>query len=211
MKDPSINAYMLFLVLVYLVQVVYEFPILIVAPWGYPPQWGLVEYDVRLKRKPLDRVHFKCKSCSSTIALLASLLKHGFTNVHLAIIGVDTRVKPNSKGDYRKTVMERYKGDFKTLIDKTIEVNEFDEVLGRRLKAYGNGDSRVSFIIIPGVGIYYGYDYRGDIDQIFLTIYSRLLGVLERSELSKAMVVLDLTHGINYQTVITLYAVELHS
>jgi CRISPR-associated protein Csx1 len=150
---------------------------LIVAPWGNPPQWRKAKYRVEVKH-PALRIEAKdVEGCSSTAALAQQLRKAGAVDV--LIFGIDTAVPPAGRG-LREAVEEKYR--------------EWARALGVE------GD----VASLPGIGLYHGWRFQATALHIFNKALHAILQKAE--ELRPSFMVVDLTHGVNYQTVAVLYA-----
>ncbi|MGC8584296.1 MAG: CRISPR-associated CARF protein Csx1 [Thermoproteus sp.] len=149
---------------------------LIVAPWGNPPQWRRAKYRVEVKHPALRIEAEDVEGCSSTAALAQQLRKAGAVDV--LIFGIETAVPP--AGGLREAVEEKYR--------------EWARALGVE------GD----VASLPGIGLYHGWRFQATALHIF---NKALHAILQKAEESRpSFMVVDLTHGVNYQTVAVLYA-----
>ncbi|MGC9051943.1 CRISPR-associated CARF protein Csx1 [Pyrobaculum sp.] len=150
---------------------------LLIAPWGNPPQWRKAKYRVEVKHPALRIEAEDVEGCSSTAALAKQLGKTG--DVDVLIFGMDTAIPPADQG-IRKAVEEKYR--------------EWAKTLGVE------GD----VVSLPGIGLYHGWRFKATALHIF---NKALHAILQKAEKSKpSFIVVDLTHGVNYQTVAVLYA-----
>ena len=169
---------------------------IVIASWGFPPQWRRAKYRLHLVDRGYN-IDFSCETCCSTVALAAALnLKESVNLCKVVVIGADSVLSPENFSDgvsFRKGVKNAFKGFVQALLRKencacceSLSPDVFD------------------VFIIPGIGKYYGYQFNGTIEQIFVSVFYRVLAVLR--EVKKADIFLDITHGINYQVVASLYA-----
>jgi CRISPR-associated protein Csx1 len=177
--------------------------ILLVASWGNPSEWRPARY-----RLPLQSVFHEglrrsleaklqgvevCLSNCSTLAL-ASLLKRASVEVEMLVFGLDTLVQPASSGDLRKRAEEVYRG----FAEKFIRECSCCSILER------GEEPPVRVVVTPGMGMFHGYAYKGSPVHIFNVAFSRILESVERFE--PTFIVVDITHGVNYQMTAILYA-----
>lgn len=176
--------------------------ILVIAPWGYPPQWGKADYTVSFQEHPLLRKieQTRCRTCSSTIALMASLNKLNKVEekyrpeVKALIIGLDTIVDPGaaSSDNLRREAKRLYHDYFRQILQESKDcASSIDE-------------KSVEIHVIPGIGRFYDWSFKGSIDVMFNAAFNKLVDTIE--SFKPSLIVLDLTHGINYQTIVVLYA-----
>jgi CRISPR-associated protein Csx1 len=163
--------------------------VLVAAAWGYPPGWKKAKYRV----EPPQHKSFKdakpveCISCSSTLALIRLFRENGW-DVKTVIFGVDTALNPAGFADgkeFRRSVKERYIEWFRGLV-KTSNCSP---------------ESEPEVIILPGIGRHWGRQFKGALLAVFNEAFHALLKAGKPSILA-----VDLTHGINFQTVAVLYA-----
>jgi CRISPR-associated protein Csx1 len=163
--------------------------VLVAAAWGYPPGWRKARYRV----EPPQHKSFKdakpveCISCSSTLALIRFFRENGW-DVKTVIFGVDTALNPAGFADgkeFRRSVKERYIEWFRGLV-KTSDCSP---------------ESEPEVIILPGIGRHWGRQFKGALLAVFNEAFHALLKAGKPSILA-----VDLTHGINFQTVAVLYA-----
>jgi|GEM_PF-1149731 len=164
--------------------------VLVVAAWGYPPAWRKARYTVTINHPAFkDAKPVECTTCSTTLALLSFLLQNGY-NAKALIFGLDTAATPRQGEDgatFRSRVEELYKSWFKQLsgdADCHIDVPDY------QVKA------------LPGLGIYGGWRFRGTPMALFNAAVDAILDALE----TRNFIIVDLSHGVNYQTVAVLYA-----
>ncbi|AET32466.1 CRISPR-associated CARF protein Csx1 [Pyrobaculum ferrireducens] len=151
---------------------------LLIAPWGNPPQWRKAKYRVEVKHPALRIEAEDVEGCSSTAALAQQLRKA--RDVDVLIFGMDTAIPPADQV-LRKAVEEKYR--------------EWAEKL----------DVKADVVSLPGIGLYHGWHFKATALHIFnKTLHAILQKAEEKSRPS--FIVVDLTHGVNYQTVAVLYA-----
>jgi CRISPR-associated protein Csx1 len=163
--------------------------VLIAAAWGYPPGWKKAKYIM----EPLQHPPFKgenpveCTSCSSTLALIRFFREKGW-DVKTVIFGTDTALNPAGFTDgkeFRNYVKEQYVKWFRELAE-TSDCSP---------------ESEVEVVVLPGIGRYWGRRFEG----APLAMFNEALRAL--CEAGKpTFLAVDLTHGINFQTVAVLYA-----
>jgi len=165
--------------------------VLVVAAWGYPPQWGLTEYAVSAEHPSFrDMQQLRCSSCSSTLAL-AEFFRRGGHDVEVLVLGVDTAETPRegeSGRDFRRRVEERYRAWADELLKRT---------------GCASAELKVDVVALPGIGTYGGWRFRGTPMAVF---NSALSAIVRRKGQRPSFIALDLSHGVNYQAVSALYA-----
>lgn len=149
------------------------------APWGNPATWRLAKYKVELSHPALRRLGaVEVESCSSTKALAEQL--RGAGEVKVLIFGIDTVAQPREGEDLRKAAEEMY---------------------GQWARELGLEADVVS---LPGIGLFHGWRFAGRPLHLFNKALYHILKAAE--EYNPTFIVVDLTHGMNYQTVAVLYA-----
>jgi len=174
---------------------------LIIAPWGYPPQWRRVSYSVRVTYKGFDAIEIdKCITCSSTLALVSAISKltSRFNEVKVLVLGLDTAVQPKDHEDgtkFRERVKRIYEEWLMNLLNDC------------RTHGCCKGISEKLFIIdvLPGIGMFNGWRYLAKIDDLFVKAFLRVRDELKRLG-NRTWIFIDITHGINYQTISVMYA-----
>mgnify|MGYP001772994003 CR=1 FL=1 len=152
---------------------------LVVAPWGSPTTWHRAKYRVELAHPALkDLEAVEVESCSSTKALAEQLRRKG--DVKVLIFGIDTVAQPREGENLRKSAEEMYR--------------QWAEELGV------DGD----VVSLPGIGLFHGWRFTGRPLHLFNKALYHVLKAAEEYE--PHFIVVDLTHGVNYQTVAVLYA-----
>ncbi|WP_288007983.1 CRISPR-associated CARF protein Csx1 [Thermofilum sp.] len=175
--------------------------VLVVASWGDPRRWDEVSYRLSvggLEHPGLRKVlgegarELECRSRSSTVSLLC-LLSRGGLEVHGVVFGLDTVASASSQ-NIRDDASKVYADRLEEFVDGSTCCEEIKEELRKK----------IDVVVTPGVGTYGGLSYRGSpthiFTQAFMEIYKRLASV------DPAFLVVDITHGINYQTTAVLYA-----
>ncbi len=175
--------------------------VFVVASWGDPRRWDEVGYRLSvggLEHPGLRRVlgeaarELECRSRSSTVSLLC-LLSRGGLEVHGVVFGLDTVASASSQ-NIRDDASKVYADRLEEFVDRSSCCEGIKEELRKK----------IDVVVTPGVGTYGGLSYRGSpthiFTQAFMEIYKRLASV------DPAFLVVDITHGINYQTTAILYA-----
>ncbi|ADI31307.1 CRISPR-associated CARF protein Csx1 [Staphylothermus hellenicus] len=172
-----------------------SFRVLVVAPWGYPKGWDEAKYCLR---KASDRgidIGGCCISCSSSLTLYLLLKSYDeVDDARLLIIGSDTVIKPDIN-DLRGNVEKWFYETVKDLFNRT-------KCDGLEKNPEWVNDIYVG--VVPGIGEYHGYYFKGDIIKMFLESYRNI--VLNIESFKPSVIVLDTTHGLNILTIATLYA-----
>ena len=163
--------------------------VLIAAAWGYPPSWSRARYRLEPPQHPSfgGARPVECTSCSSTLALIRFFRENGW-NVRTVIFGADTALNPAGFADgreFRRRVKEQYVEWFRRLAE-TSECSAGPEA---------------EVVVLPGIGRYWGRRFKGAPLAIF---NEALRALLEAGR--PTFLAVDLTHGINFQTVAVLYA-----
>jgi len=163
--------------------------VLVAAAWGYPPGWRKARYRVEPPQHPSfkDARQVECTSCSSTFALIRFFRENGW-DVKTVIFGVDTALNPavfTDGKEFRNNVKEQYVKWFRGLTETSDCSTE----------------SEVEVVVLPGIGRHWGRQFKGALLAVFNEAFYALLKAGKPTFL-----VVDLTHGINFQTVAVLYA-----
>jgi len=164
--------------------------VLIAAAWGYPPGWKKAKYIMEPPQHPLFKgaKPVECTSCSSTLALIRFFRENGW-DVKTLIFGVDTALNPAGFADgkeFRNNVKEQYVKWFREL-EKTSNCS---------------AELEPEVVVLPGIGRYWGRRFEG----APLAMFNEALRALRDSNKPPTFLAVDLTHGINFQTVAVLYA-----
>ncbi len=171
--------------------------VLVVASWGFPPAWFKFRYYLRFDhvglRESLGGLDgFSCSSCSSTLVIVSALKAAGFRCDSL-IFGTDSVINPSSVdggASLRKCAIEQYRS--------------WLDSLWRECECCSGAPEGFVIHVLPGVGKYFGWRFGGTLDYLFNSVYTVVLSKLLSGGYN--WVVLDLTHGINFQAITTLYA-----
>jgi CRISPR-associated protein Csx1 len=174
--------------------------VLVVASWGDPRRWDEVSYRLSVEslehpglRKVLGEGarELECRSRSSTVSLLCLLSSAGL-DVHGVVFGLDTVASASSQ-NIRDDALNVYDNSLEEFVKGSTCCEEIKEKIKERIEV----------VVTPGVGTYGGLSYRGSpthiFTQAFMEIYKRLAD-------DHTFLVVDITHGINYQTTAILYA-----
>jgi CRISPR-associated protein Csx1 len=163
--------------------------VLVAAAWGYPPGWRKARYRVEPPQHPSFKGArpVECTSCSSTLALIRFFRENGW-DVKTLIFGVDTALNPTGFTDgeeFRKSVKEQYLKWFRGLAETSNCTAELEPEV----------------VVLPGIGRHWGCQFKGAL----LAVFNETLHALLKAG-KPTFLVVDLTHGINFQTVAVLYA-----
>ena len=163
--------------------------VLVAAAWGYPPGWRKARYRVEPPQHPAfkDARQVECTSCSSTLALIRFFRENGW-DVKTLIFGVDTALNPADFADgkeFRNNVKEQYVKWFREL-EKTSNCS---------------AELEPEVVVLPNIGRYWGRRFEG----APLAMFNEALRALRDAD-KPTFLAVDLTHGINFQTVAVLYA-----
>jgi len=183
---------------------------LIVSAWGDPSQWETVEYRINFysikARKPLGWRVLAEKAYSSsswsissqcTTIALACFFK-GFAEVRTLVFGLDSLADLQDVGcagkGVRKCAEEKYRGFLMSFIKDAVDK-------GCRLD---NSNELIEITITPALGSFHGYKFNGSPIHIFNKAFIKVMEELER--FNPHFVILDVSHGVNYQTIAVNYA-----
>lgn len=180
--------------------------VLIVAAWGLPTGWVKRCYRLVIEDRGFigwlglpKWVNYGgecCESCSSTLVLTSTLLKAG-VNVDALIFGINTIVNPQEVSDgssISEATHSLYLKYLNELIDTCTCCREYTDEIKRL----------TTIEVLPGLGSYFGWRFLGAIDHLFVKAFTTIISKLRSKRYS--WIVLDVTHGINYQTITVLYA-----
>jgi CRISPR-associated protein Csx1 len=181
---------------------------LIIGVWGDPSRWDEVEYRIHipsisngsvkhLAQKRYGSAEWSILTRSSTLALTCFF--KGFAETRTIIIGLDSLADlsdPSCRDvGVRRCAENRYKEfvrGFVAKIDKSV----------CNLSIYENF---TDLIMVPARGTFRGYTFEGSPIHIFNRVFIKVLRTVE--EFKPSFAVLDVTHGVNYQTIASHYAV----
>ncbi len=173
-------------------------------------------------------------SFSSTSVIYEELLRGGW-DVRVVIVGQDTLVarcqgqgsasaqgKDQCSGmcndEEKRRVDDEYCNGNNNLFEKVKgsgSIN-YEELLRRAedvLRSYarvllgGDVESRLRVVVLPGVGHYNGYRFEGFLENAKFVLMKELYE--ELSAYKPSVVVLDITHGVNYMPTLTYNAVTI--
>ena len=183
---------------------------LIVSAWGDPSQWESVEYRINLynikARKPLgwrflaEKAYgasgWAISSQSTTIALACFF--RGFADVKALVFGLDSLadlqdVECAAKG-VRECADEKYRGFLEGFVK---------DVMGKGCNL-DNYDGLIEIALTPAMGSFHGYKFNGSPIHIFNKAFIKIMEELEK--FNPRFVILDVSHGVNYQTIAVNYA-----
>jgi len=172
--------------------------ILVVSVWGNPKEWRLRRYNIELDPE----------------------IKELFNFVNLS----EKEIQPiyQATKDYRSTLgalMECYKNaNFLLLASSTLAdlpkknykeiINDAKEKIEKYLKDpnYCIDASRVRVAILPGIGKFEDKVFKGTVNGYRLAAFLEILKCLK--ETNPEILILDLSHGLNYMPVYTRLAIE---
>jgi len=172
-------------------------------------------------------------SFSSTSVIYEELLRGGW-DVRVVIVGQDTLVarcqgqgsasaqgKDQCSGmcrEEKRRVDDEYCDGNNNLFEKVKgsgSIN-YEELLRRAedvLRSYarallgGDVEARLRVVVLPGVGYYNGYRFEGFLENAKFVLMKELYE--ELSAYKPSVVVLDITHGVNYMPTLTYNAVTM--
>jgi CRISPR-associated protein Csx1 len=181
---------------------------LVIGVWGDPSRWDRVEYRIsipsisnkhvaHLAQKRYGASEWGIKTQSSTLALTCFF--RGFAETRTIIIGLDSLADLSSPSCRDRDVRSCAEGRYREFIRKFIA--EIDKSICD-LSSYENF---IDLIMAPARGSFRGYVFRGSPIHIFNKVFIKVMKVVE--EFKPSFIVLDVTHGINYQTIASHYAV----
>ncbi len=170
--------------------------VLLVAPWGHPRFWKMSRYNIKDIRIAGRNIGGECEGCSSTISLYLLLKsRRDIQDAWLLAIGSDTVKRPTSNGSIRDDVKEWFERVSNELFSST------------RCMGVEKDEGWVEDIfveVVPGLGRFYGYNFRGSIIHMFIEAYRAITSYIEK--LNPSILLLDTTHGLNILTITVLYA-----
>jgi CRISPR-associated protein Csx1 len=181
---------------------------LVIGVWGDPSRWEGVEYRIsipsisnknvtHLAQKRYGVSEWGIKTRSSTLALTCFF--SGFAETRTIIIGLDSLADLSSPSCRDVGIRSCAESRYREFIRKFIA--EMDKSTCD-LSSYENF---IDLIMVPARGTFRGYTFRGSPIHIFNKVFIKVMNVVE--ELKPRFIVLDVTHGINYQTIASHYAV----
>uniref|UniRef100_A0A7C1CFS0 TIGR01897 family CRISPR-associated protein n=1 Tax=Thermofilum adornatum TaxID=1365176 RepID=A0A7C1CFS0_9CREN len=180
-----------------------KFKVLVVASWGDPRRWDEVSYRLpveSLEHPGLRKVlgegarELECSSRSSTVSLLCLLSSAGL-EVHGVVFGLDTVASASSQ-NIRNDALNVYANSLEEFVKGSTCCEEIKEEIKKK--------KWIDVVVTPGVGTYGGLSYRGSPTHIFTQAFMKIYKRLASDD--PAFLVVDITHGINYQTTAILYA-----
>ncbi len=170
--------------------------ILLIAPWGYPPLWRTSNYQLNNVWIAGRTFSGRCTGCSSSLCLYFTLKSSSkIADTWLLVIGSDSVISPEKRWPIRENV-EKWFNDIKKQLFDTTKCEEISK------KSEWLEDIYVE--VVPSIGQYYGYYFKGDIIEVFVEAYRAITNYMEK--LKPSIIVLDTTHGLNILTIATLYA-----
>lgn len=202
---------------------------LIVAPWGLPAGWRLVEYAVptppselkdysRLYKWGLEQR--ECVKSYSSTAAIAKLFVERNHNVVVAVYGLDTLATPSLpdlekipvEEEARRKLVERVHEILKENYSSYAEIMEkAEEVLKLFAEEYIMETCRkqveLHIKVLPGVGVFKKARFSGSTWNFYTALTLDLTNLVLRS--NPDVIILDLSHGINYMPVLAYKSVDL--
>ena len=166
-----------------------------------PTAWKLSQYNIDLRLFDIGPKERNVKACNSTIAFIASILEEvPDVNIKNIIIVPDTLKNPENieSGDKLRIKLGEY-------------IRDALHVLTREEHCYKCVNLKVEkifkIVLVPGTGTYYDYKFMGNVEQIFIKImYSIIKSIKEIGGEKGPKIIVDISHGLNYLTLITVYA-----
>jgi CRISPR-associated protein Csx1 len=190
--------------------------VLVVAPWGLPPQWRDVMYVLEVDDKCFKGSR---KYCTTLIPLLLSMEDHVKAGkVDVAIIALDSLVNKYTKTE-DSTCFKCY-NELSMYIDEASKSSSYNE-LTLKLKEFivefikclfekyelSLSINNLNVIIAPAIGSPGGrWVFRGDLQDF----ESRVLYELGKLCLTKpySRVIIDLSHGINFMPSLVIHLIR---
>ncbi len=170
--------------------------VLLVAPWGHPRFWRMSRYNIGSIRIAGRNIGGECEGCSSTISLYLLLKsRRDIQDAWLLAIGSDTVKPPTSNGSIREDV-KKWFGRVKNELFSSTRCTDIEKDEGWFEDIYVE--------VVPGLGRFYGYNFRGSIIHMFVEAYRAITSYIEK--LKPSILLLDTTHGLNILTITVLYA-----
>lgn len=179
--------------------------ILVVAPWGLPPQWRDVKYVLEVDGKCIGG---SVKYCTTLIPLILSMedqIKEG--KVDIVIIVLDSLVDKYTRSD--SSICYNCYSELSSYIDEanrvssykelTLKLNEFiREFIKCLFKKYWLDISiNLNVIVAPAIGSPGGkWVFRGDLQDYESVVLYELGKLCLEKPYSK--IIIDLSHGINF-------------
>jgi CRISPR-associated protein Csx1 len=191
--------------------------VLVVAPWGLPPQWRDVMYVLEVDGKCFKSSR---RYCTTLIPLLLSMEDHvKVGKVDVVIIALDSLVNKYTKTE-DSTCFKCY-NELSMYIDEasksgsynelTLKLKEFIvEFIKCLFEKYGLGlniNNNLNVIIAPAIGSPGGrWVFRGDLQDFEF----RVLYELGKLCLTKPYpkVIIDLSHGINFMPSLVMHLIR---
>ena len=190
--------------------------VLVVAPWGLPPQWRDVMYVLEVDGKCFKGSR---KYCTTLIPLLLSMEDHVKAGkVDVVIIALDSLVNKYTKTE-ESTCFKCY-NELSMYIDEASKSSSYNE-LTLKLKEFivefikclfekyelSLSINNLNVIIAPAIGSPGGrWVFRGDLQDF----ESRVLYELGKLCLTKpySRVIIDLSHGINFMPSLVMHLIR---
>jgi CRISPR-associated protein Csx1 len=190
--------------------------VLVVAPWGLPPQWRDVMYVLEVDGKCFKGSR---KYCSTLIPLLLSMEDHVKAGkVDVVIIALDSLVNKYTKTE-DSTCFKCY-NELSMYIDEASKSGSYNELM-LKLKEFivefikclfekyelSLSTNNLNVIIAPAIGSPGGrWVFRGDLQDF----ESRVLYELGKLCLTKpySRVIIDLSHGINFMPSLVMHLIR---
>jgi CRISPR-associated protein Csx1 len=190
--------------------------VLVVAPWGLPPQWRDVMYVLEVDGKCFKGSR---KYCTTLIPLLLSMEDHVKAGkVDVVIIALDSLVNKYTKTE-DSTCFKCY-NELSMYIDEASKSSSYNE-LTLKLKEFivefikclfekyelSLSINNLNVIIAPAIGSPGGrWVFRGDLQDF----ESRVLYELGKLCLTKpySRVIIDLSHGINFMPSLVIHLIR---
>jgi CRISPR-associated protein Csx1 len=180
---------------------------LVIGVWGDPSRWSQVNYKIsipslshegikRLAQRIYGNSSWGIVTHSTTLALTCFF--KGFADVKTIIFGLDSLADLNDSTclttGVRECAARRYE-DF---------LNKFINSIDKGMCGIDSYKQFIEIVVTPARGSFHGYRFSGSPTHVFNKAFAKIMSAME--EFSPSFVILDVTHGINYQTISIQYA-----
>lgn len=186
---------------------------LIIGIWGDPSRWQLVEYAIPINEilhKGIKNIAkgvygdklWKLRSRSSTLAI--TCFYKGFMDVKTLIFGLDSiaNLSDNAcKSDVRECARSIYRSLLARFVKEVAGENTEEDYV---CSLEPGEELSIELVVTPARGSFAGYKFSGTPIHIFNVAFAKVLRAVE--EFNPRFVIVDVTHGINYQTISVLHA-----
>ena len=177
---------------------------LIVAPWGDPVRWKEIRYIVELPSKNFKDIalskEYYCKA--SSLAALHEAFEKELGWKCFSLILIPSTLAVNGP-DFYENIPEKFSNLAKIALNYVKSIAQNKPILPK---------NNYCLRVIPSIGLFPSKDkdfetlFRGSIRIFYSAVYFTVLKTL--SEDKYDVVVLDLSHGVNFMPVTTRNAIE---